>query len=104
MAIYLPGQRVLLRSDKTGVITKILLDHALAMNTRYQVALDQSNVVMGINGLDVLGALPPLAESFFARQRLISREVLGGGAGKVASSKSLFTTLTRPSRGGRLAT
>lgn len=57
MANFAVGTRVKLRSGRTGRITKILLDGPMAMNQRYQVAMEPDGTLIGINGLDVLAAM-----------------------------------------------
>ncbi len=60
MALYAVNDRIKLRSGRTGTITRVLLDHALAMNCRYQVAMEPGREVIGVNGLDVMERVKPL--------------------------------------------
>lgn len=87
MANFIPGQRVLLRSGKIGTIDRILVDGALATDTSYLVAMEPGATLIKINGLDVMEALPPAVDDYFALQRRIVRQALGPGAQKVASFK-----------------
>ena len=65
MANFKVGQRVELRSGKTGTIKTILVNNDMAYLTRYQVELESdpglgqsgSGVLIGINGVDVLHEL-----------------------------------------------
>jgi hypothetical protein len=57
MAHYAVNDRVKLRSGRVGTITRILLDSPMAMNCRYQVAMEPGRELIGINGLDVMERL-----------------------------------------------
>jgi hypothetical protein len=71
------GEHVKLRSGKYGRIRAILQQAPLAMNCRYQVLLDGTTKLIGINGLDILEKTP---EDYFARQRHELSIKLGLGA------------------------
>jgi len=57
MAYYAVNDRVKLRSGRIGAITRILLDHLMAMNCRCQVAMEPGRELIGVNGLDVMERL-----------------------------------------------
>src|SRR5271157_2188340 len=57
MATYKVGQMVLLRSGKSGEIKRVLIDHPEPHLTRYQVAMEPSGQLIGINGIDVMQTL-----------------------------------------------
>ena len=54
MANYHVGQMVLLRSGKRGVIKQVIQDHTMAYLTTYQIAIEPSEQLLGVNGLDIL--------------------------------------------------
>lgn len=86
MTLYSPGQRVQLRSGQVGTITKVLQAHSLAMHTRYQVALEPLDTLVGVEALNVMGRAD--AKSFFDRQRAVVRQSLGANAHRVEEFKS----------------
>jgi len=89
------GERVRLRSGKIGVIEKVLVDHPLAMNVRFRVAMEPNHQIIGVNGIDVMEALPgrvpPSFDEYFKRQRQVARQALGPGAHKVDEFKKHMT-------------
>lgn len=92
MADFKPGQRVRLRNGKTAVITKVLVANSpLATDTRYQVAIEPIHQVIGVNGLEIMEALPPSFEEYFRHQRSVVRKALGVGLQKVEEFKNYMT-------------
>ena len=57
MTNFSVGQMVLLRSGKTGKIKQILVYNPMAHLCRYQVALEPSGQLIGINGVDIMRAI-----------------------------------------------
>jgi hypothetical protein len=68
MAIYKVGQRVALRSGKSGEVKRILIDGDMPHETRYQVAMEPDGQLIGIEGINVMRAM--LAPHLERRNRL----------------------------------
>ena len=62
MAQYGVGDRVKLRSGRIATVLEVTLDHPMAMNCRYKVAMEPGHSNIGVNGLDVLERVTPLAQ------------------------------------------
>jgi hypothetical protein len=76
------GEHVQLRSGKLGRIRAVLQQASLAMHCRYQVLIDGTTTLIGVNGLDILDPSP---EQYFEAQRKELQLKLGpGGAERIA--------------------
>ena len=83
VANYLPGERVMLASEKAALINKLLMDGAQADDVSYQVTLQDSGIPETVKESDIVTPLPPRTKDFFDRQRDVARRILGDGDGKI---------------------
>lgn len=62
MASYSIGDRVKLRSGRIATVLEVIVDHPMAMNCRYKVAMEPGHNIIGVNGLDILEPVTPLGQ------------------------------------------